>query len=373
MKEALFLKRNIDKWKRYESDLEGTGDPDVLAAAFIELTDDLAYARTFYPDGSTARYLNSLASGFYQKLYSNRKESAARIWSFWQYELPFLFGRYRRYLLYAFLFFVVFAAIGALSASRDPAFVRLVLGDHYVNTTLENIRKGDPFGVYGGHGPLEMFCLIAFNNIRVAFLAYVFGITGGVLTVIFLMQNGIMIGSFEAFFFRQGLGWHSVLAVFIHGTIELSVFIVAGGAGLLLGSSLLFPGTYSRWHALVRGGRDAMKMAFGLVPFFLVAAFLESFVTRHYRGIPLVVNLAILGLSLAGIVWYFILYPYRLEKRIAAETAGKEFSDETSATLSSPTFGASSFRGNHRFQSRKNFNPDNHFNQWLNHKLNSEK
>lgn len=315
MKEALFLKRNIDKWKHYEQALSGTVDPDTLASAFIELTDDLAYARTFYPESSTSDYLNGLASGFHHRLYKNKKESTARVWSFWQYELPLLFRQYRRYLLYAFIFFVVFAGIGVLSASRDTTFVRVVLGDHYVNTTLDNIRRGDPFGVYRSTGSFMMFLEIAFNNIKVAFLAYVMGISGGVFTVFFLMANGVMIGAFETFFFQHGLGWNSVLAVFIHGTIELSVFIVAGAAGLILGASLLFPGTFSRWQAVVRGGKDAMKIAFGLVPFFLVAAFLESFVTRHYHEIPLVVNLVILTASLGLIIWYFLLYPIHLDRK----------------------------------------------------------
>lgn len=315
IKEPLFLKRNADKWKGYEEVLSGAGDPDRLAAAFIELTDDLAYARTFYPGSRTVSYLNGLASGFHHRLYSNKKESVSRVWSFWQYELPLLFRRYHRYLLYAFVFFGVFAAIGALSAARDPSFVRLVLGDHYVNTTLDNIRRGDPFGIYGSAGPVMMFLQIAFNNIKVAFLAYVMGISGGVFTVFFLMANGVMIGAFETFFFRHGLGWHSVLAVFIHGTIELSVLVVAGAAGLVLGASVLFPGTFSRWQSLTRRGRDAMKIAFGLVPFFLAAALLESFVTRHYHQIPLAVNLGILVASLALILWYFVLYPIRLDRR----------------------------------------------------------
>jgi len=344
MKEALFLKRNIDQWKRFEAELSQTDDPDRLASAFITLTDDLAYARTFYPQSRTAQYLNGLASGFHHRLYKNKKESAGRIWSFWQFELPHLFRQYHRYLLYAFLFFIVFTGIGVLSASRDASFVRLLLGDHYINMTLENIHKGDPFGIYGSSGPVGMFFMIAFNNIKVAFLAYVLGISGGLFTVFFLMSNGMMIGAFETFFFQEGLGWHSILAVFIHGTIELSVFIVAGAAGLILGASLLFPRTYSRWQSLVRGGRDAMKIAFGLVPFFLLAAFFESFLTRHYREIPLPVNLAILGGSLALIVWYFVLYPVRVEKKIKQKAAEDTI-----------------------------FQTENNFNRWLNQRLSSGK
>lgn len=344
MKEALFLKNNADKWKQYEELLGTAKDPDQLSSCYIELTDDLAYARTFYPKSKTTGYLNSLSARFHQQLYKNKKESATRIWSFWQYELPFLFKQYQRYLLYAFLFFIVFVGIGVLSANGDRHFIRLVLGDHYVNMTLENIRRGDPFGVYGRNGQLSMFLYIAFNNIKVAFLAYVFGITGGIGTVLLLMHNGVMIGAFEAFFFQHGLGWDSLLTIFIHGTIELSVIIVAGCAGLVLGSSLLFPKTYGRWQSLLKGGRDAMKIAFGLVPFFLIAAFFEGFVTRYYQEIPVVFKLLILAASLALIIWYFVLYPIRLHRRM----------EQT-------------------IQNQDSLSQNKHFTLWLNQKLNSEK
>lgn len=344
MKEALFLKRNIDKWRQYEGELKSIDDPDLLAGRFIELTDDLAYARTFYPESQTVHYLNGLTTGFHHLLYQSKKEAAGRIWSFWQYELPFLIRRYHRYLLYAFIFFAVFTGIGILSASGDSSFIRLVLGDHYVNMTIENIQNGNPFGVYQQAAPFAMFLQIAFHNIRVAFLSYVLGISGGVLTVVFLMFNGIMIGSFETFFFQQGLGWQSLLAVFIHGTIELSVFIVAGCAGLILGASLLFPKTYNRWQSLVRGGKDAMKIAFGLVPFFLVAAFFEGFVTRHYLDMPVPLKVSILCGSFILIVWYFVLYPIRLQRTV-----------ERMSTQKRPSI------------------PENNFDLWLNQKLKSEK
>src|ERR1700759_3214196 len=112
MREAQFLKQNADKWKHYEMELLNQHDPDVFADRFIELTDDLAYSRTFYPASNTSKYLNGIASLFHQKIYRNKKESASRIWNFWQYELPFLFKRYHKQLLYAFLFFIVFCFVG---------------------------------------------------------------------------------------------------------------------------------------------------------------------------------------------------------------------------------------------------------------------
>jgi uncharacterized membrane protein SpoIIM required for sporulation len=344
MKEALFLKRNIDKWKGYQALLSTSEDPDELASCFIELTDDLAYARTFYPESKTTHYVNGLAAGFHQQLYKNKKENSARIFSFWQFELPWLFKKYHRYLLYSFLFFVAFAGIGILSANGDVHFIRVVLGDHYVNMTLENIRKGDPFGVYKSGGPGLMFMMIAFNNIKVAFLAYILGITGGIFTVVLLMYNGIMLGAFETFFFQHGLGWDSVLTIFIHGTIEISVIIIAGCAGLVLGSSLLFPKTYNRWQSVVRGGRDALKIVIGVVPFFLIAAFFEGFVTRHYKEMYGWLKVIILSGSLLLIIWYFILYPVLIHRRIKR---GKNLTRDSLT--------------------------NNHFKIWLHQKLNSER
>ncbi len=315
MREAQFLKQNADKWKSYEAEVASHVSADVLAERFIELTDDLSYSKTFYPDSNTTKYLNGLASKFHQKIYRNKIEDKSRIWWFWQYELPFLFRQYHKQFLYAFAFFMLFCAMGALSAKYDENFIRLILGDAYVNMTNANIEKGDPFGVYKHSGQMEMFLGIAFNNIRVSFIAYVMGATWCVGTIWLLLSNGLMLGSFEYFFFSKGLGFKSILVVFIHGTLEIWAIVIAGAAGMILGTSILFPGTYSRGVSFIRGGKDGLKIVIGLVPVFLAAAFLEGFVTR-YTDMPVWMSMSILGLSLLFIIWYFIIYPIRLHRRI---------------------------------------------------------
>jgi hypothetical protein len=170
MREAQFLKQNADKWKLYEEEMKDTEQADKLADRFIELTDDLGYSKTFYPKSNTTRYLNGLTGSFHHKIYKNRKEERGRILNFWQFELPYLFRFYHRQFLYSLLFFLVFCAIGALSAKYDETFIRLILGDGYVDMTNENIEKGDPFGVYKSMSALTMFIYIAFNNIKWHFL-----------------------------------------------------------------------------------------------------------------------------------------------------------------------------------------------------------
>lgn len=309
MREPLFVKQNTAKWKSFEDGAKGT--PDELADRFLQITDDLAYAKTFYPKSKTTAYLNGLAATLHQSIYKNKKVKSSRFKLFWLYELPLLFKTYQKQLLYAFLFFVLFCLVGVLSAKYDTDFLQIILGPAYVNMTNENIAKGDPFGVYKSQNEFLMFFAIGSNNIFVSFVTFIAGIFGSIGTVYYLFRNGVMLGSFEYFFFSKGLGWQSILVIWIHGTLEISSIIIAGGAGLVLGNSLLFPGTYNRLTSFKRGAKDGMKIVIGLVPIFIVAAFFESFVTRHTE-MPIWLSLLILGASLAFIIWYVIIYPNRL-------------------------------------------------------------
>lgn len=314
MREALFLKQNKERWSSYER--EPSSDPDELAERFIQLTDDLAYARTFYPKSKTVQYLNGLAGSIHLAIYKNKKEKQNRLIEFWKYELPLVMARNQRALLYAFLFFTCFVLIGVLSAHYDENFIRLILGDGYVNMTNENIEKGDPFGVYKSRDPMSMFLTIAFNNIYVSFRVFVMGLMLGVGTVYGLFYNGIMLGSFEYYFFSKGIGFDSILVVFIHGTLEISAIIIAGAAGLVLGNSILFPKTLTRMQSVTRGAKDGLKIIIGLLPVFLLAAFFEGFITRH-TDMPVWMSSFILLASLAFIIYYFIVYPRKLLRKIS--------------------------------------------------------
>jgi uncharacterized membrane protein SpoIIM required for sporulation len=324
MREAQFHKQNKDRWTTYEN--VQAQDPDELAERFIQLTDDLSYARTFYPNSKTVAYLNGLAGRIHLAIYKNRKEKSNRILQFWKIELPLVMARHQQALLYAFVVFMFSVLIGILSAHFDDQFVRLILGDNYVNMTNENIEKGDPFGVYKQADPLVMFLGIAFNNIFVSFRVFVMGLLLGIGTIQGLLYNGIMLGSFEYYFFARGLGWDSVLVVFIHGTLEISAIVIAGAAGLILGGSVLFPGTYTRWQSVMKGTKDGLKIIIGLLPVFLLAAFFEGFITRHTDMPPWAGIIILLG-SLGFILYYFVWYPLRLRKLLPLTTDNKPVED----------------------------------------------
>lgn len=308
MKEIQFLKTNADKWKRFESLINSRSDPDTVAELFIELTDDLSYARTFYPGSRVTEYLNGLTAKFHLAIFRNKKEERARLGTFWRNEQPALALKYRKELFISLAIFVISVGIGALSSARDDGFVRLILGDRYVKMTLDNIEKGEPMAVYRSMNNVDMFLGVTVNNIMVAVMAFAFGLFFSFGTGYILFNNGVMLGAFHYFFFKKGLLATSLLSIWLHGTLEISAIIISGGAGLVVGNSFLFPGTYSRVSSFRRGARDGLKILIGVVPVFVAAALIEGFVTRH-SGMPRPVSIGIISLSLLFIIWYYIVYP----------------------------------------------------------------
>jgi uncharacterized membrane protein SpoIIM required for sporulation len=318
----MFIKRNAGKWKKYQHEPARTAEE--TAERFTVLIDDLSYAKTFYPRSKVTIWINGITASIYQNIYRNKKEKYSRIFYFWKYELPFLFRKYHRIFLFTACLFIITVLLGYFASKENPDFVRGILGDSYVDMTEENISKGDPFGVYRTDNPFSMFMTIAFNNIRVAFVAFLGGLPAGLGTFYILWENGIILGSFHQIFFSSGLGVESVLVIWIHGTIEICSIVIAGTAGFILANGMLFPGTYSRMRSFKSAARDAVKIMITLIPFFIIAAFFESYITHlmsetyskgSTEGLPVWVSLLVLSFSLFLIIWYFVIWPVKLAKR----------------------------------------------------------
>ena len=109
MKEARFVSQNKEKWEKMEhvSHL----DTDSIASNYVILSDDLSYAKTFYPGSDVVKYLNQLISVYQINIYGQERSEKKGILSFWVREFPLLLYRERRTLLFAFLFLLFHFAI----------------------------------------------------------------------------------------------------------------------------------------------------------------------------------------------------------------------------------------------------------------------
>ncbi len=310
MRETTFIEQNQQKWREFEQLLEGkVSDPEKLSELFVHVTDDLSFARTFYPNRSVRVYLNGLAQRIFFNIYKTKKSRRSAFVAFWLEDLPRLIHESRNELRLSLCIFSLCMAIGMLSSWAEPEFVRSIMGDRYVDMTEENIKSGDPLAVYKEAGAFNMFLGITLNNILVAFITFVLGLFFGVGTIGALIFNGIMIGAFQYFFVEKGLFQESFLTIWMHGAVEISSIVVAGGAGLTLGRGLAFPGTLSRERSFQLAARRGMSLMVGVVPLFIFAGFVESYLTRHTEA-PDWLRAIFITACFGFMLFYFALLPW---------------------------------------------------------------
>lgn len=312
LREGLFIRKNRARWEKIQQG--GATDADETAKEFVQLVDDLSYAKTFYPGSRVTKYINALATKIYLGIYQNRKEESNLLLNFWKYNVPLTVYKHRRTMLFSFFIFFLFYTVGFFTAREDPSFIREVFGNYYVDKTERNIAEGNPFGIYQGGNSFYMWIGIMINNIIVSFMYFGKGLVLGFLSLQALGKESMRVGVFHYMFASKGYAVGFVLAVMIHGLLELSAIVMACGAGVVMGLSWLFPGTRSRLAAFREGVKDGVKIVVGLIPVLILAAFFEGFVTRHYK-MPLVLNMLLLLFCAAFVLYYFLIYPIRLKRR----------------------------------------------------------
>ncbi len=315
MKETGFIKHNIKKWTAYEAEInKKKKDPDQISKLFIQITDDLAYAQTFYNNRSVRVYLNGIAQLLFNDINKSKRFRFKAFIDFWKIELPVILYKARFELLFSFLIFSTFMGIGVLSSIYQPEFARTILGDNYVDMTLANIEKNDPMAVYKKANEIDMFLAITINNIKVAFITFVFGIFFGIGTLLSLLRNGIMVGTFQYFFIDRGLFRESFLTIWQHGSLEISAIVIAGAAGFTIGRGLIIPGSYTRFQSLRITAKRGLKIMLGLIPVFIMAGFIEGYFTRHTEANDLI-RLTTIVLSFGFVLFYFVFYPRAVARK----------------------------------------------------------
>src|SRR3972149_2824273 len=194
MRETNFIRQNKDKWQEFEKHLASSKkDPDKLSNLFVQITDDLSYSRTFYPNRSVRVYLNNIAQKVFQKIYRNRTSKRRRFVEFWKDELPAIIWESRKELTLAFILFWGAFFIGVFSCVQNPEFPRTILGDRYVDMTIANIKSGDPMAVYKCAHQGSMCIQIKFNNLLVDLITFISGIFFSIGTIGTVFYNGVMV------------------------------------------------------------------------------------------------------------------------------------------------------------------------------------
>jgi uncharacterized membrane protein SpoIIM required for sporulation len=115
----------------------------------------------------------------------------------------------------------------------------------------------------------------------VTFLAFSYGAFFALGTLYVIGMNGVHLGSIFAICYQLDPAFGNDLLFFVvgHGVIELSCIFICGGAGMMIGYSILVPGDLSRVEALKKSGVEGVKIVVGCAFLLIIAGIIEGFVS----------------------------------------------------------------------------------------------
>ncbi|HEX8557983.1 MAG TPA: stage II sporulation protein M [Pyrinomonadaceae bacterium] len=249
-----------------------------LGRIYRRTASDLAIARAESRDPRLVNYLNSLVIRAHGRIYrADASEGRHRLRDFFARDFPRAFRRSWRYTALAFAAYALFAALAFLATTRDPEFSELA---GVPPRAREVILERKPRWWEGANDANQLAAsYIATNNIRVTFNAFALGATFGVGTLYYMAFNGLAHASVLALTYRAGYGHELLTFMAAHGVVELTCIFIAGGAGMLFGTALLFPGDRPRFDNLRLRGRESAQLIAGCVPLLALAAAVEGFIS----------------------------------------------------------------------------------------------
>jgi uncharacterized membrane protein SpoIIM required for sporulation len=122
-----------------------------------------------------------------------------------------------------------------------------------------------------------MFGFYISNNVGVAFQCFAGGLFAGIGSLFFLAHNAAFGGAVAGYLTERGMGSTFYSFIATHSAFELTAIVLAGGAGLKIGHSLLAPGRLSRLAALTVATGESAVILYGVTGLLIVAAAVEAF------------------------------------------------------------------------------------------------
>jgi uncharacterized membrane protein SpoIIM required for sporulation len=275
-----------------------------LGRLYREATSDLALAQRDFPRHQVTEYLNQLVGRAHAVIYQDEPLQTNRLKEFVLRGFPRLFRRTLPFTLAATLFFLIPALVSAIAIGVAPERARWLLPAE-VQQLIPTVEQKSLWVEIPVKERPYASTFIMQNNIQVAFLAFASGMTGGLLTLWVLVNNGLILGGLTGLTGYYGIGFELWTFVIGHGVLELSVIFMAGGSGLMLGWAMLHPGLSRRRDAVTAAAREAVSLLLGAVPLLLVAGAIEGFLSPA-ENVPWPVKWAV-GLG-TGLLLYSYLF-----------------------------------------------------------------
>lgn len=283
-------------------------DVHALPSLYRDVCGDLSRAQAARYSAPLIDYLQGLTAQSHTVLYgahASGPSAEARAGApSWLTAFPVAVRRHWRPMLLATLLFFVPFFLGLAAALADPHFAFRVVPEAMLRPLTESYQHGFAEGRASSEDTL-MTGFYVNNNVGIALRCFALGIFGGLGSAFMLVQNGLFTGAVLGYVGSQGAAVNIVTFIVGHGTFELGAIVIAGGAGLAMGWSVVAPGERTRLAALQHVARDVVVIVAGAAVMLFIAALIEGFWSSSSVATP--VKLAVGGLNFVLVLSYLAL------------------------------------------------------------------
>jgi uncharacterized membrane protein SpoIIM required for sporulation len=298
--------------------IHAMSDDDLLAlpALYRTTLSSLSVARDTSLDRALITYLEQLCTRAYFQIYGVQTPPHRQIARFFASSWPEAVRALWRETVFCVLLTVGAAFVAYLLVRSDPSWFYSMIpeglaGGRDPSASPEFLRST----LYDRGGKdddwLAVFATFLFtHNSQIAIFAFALGFAFAVPTLLLIIYNGLMLGTFLAVFAAKGLLPNLAAWLMIHGTTEIFAICISGAAGIRIGMAIAFPGRLSRMDAAVQAGRTAATAMAGTVIMLAVAGLLEGIGRQTILNDGL--RALIGGAVLAG--WLVYFYAWRSRK-----------------------------------------------------------
>lgn len=290
-----------DLLNRADTRIQGLTVEEVRTLGFLHraVTNDLSRIRSVQDHQHLEPYLNELLVRSHRHVYRTPNARWSDIAHFFLAQFPQTFRRHGLLIGLSFAVFLAGVAVSMYALALYPS-----LETEFLPPSLISQLDAGKLWMDDQHAMASQSSFLMQNNIRVAFNAYVFGITFGLGTLYTMFMNGVQaMGAPLQICFNHQAGWKLLRFCAAHGVIELTTIFISGGAGLLIGKSLVLPGPYTRWQALQANAKESLVLITGCVPLLVIAGIIEGMVSLN-AAVSTETRITIAILSTIGLVVY---------------------------------------------------------------------
>lgn len=317
LKSAQFRREREEAWRELEmllmrveaSGLRSLtpGELNRLPVLYRGAASSLSVATAISLDKNLLDYLTALVGRAYICVYGAKRRPQEAVSEFFRHDFPAVVRRYFGFVALSFALVALGVVAGYKMTKADPERYYSFVGESRAqgrNPAASTKELRDVL-YSGGQGELSVFASFLFtHNSNVGMLCFALGFAAGVPVVFLLIYTGMELGAMTALYDSRGLGAELWAWILPHGVTEIGALCLCGAAGMVLGTSLVFPGRQTRLRNLALHGREVARLAIGAVVMFLVAGAIEGFFRQLVQDVGVRWSLA--AVTLVFWTWYFL-------------------------------------------------------------------